>query len=348
MNFSLEKIDDRLQRIANVLILNTSCLNNLGLLNGKLGISIFFYHYARYTKNEVYETFAGELIDEIYDEIHQKFPVDFVNGLTGIGWGVEYLVKNGFIDADTDDVLEEIDRAVFVNRLQRPILLNNCDEMFGYGLYYLVRLSGKEQDDNNLQTLIKKDSLIYLVDECERLLIHQKYLDFKISELSTNTINSLVYFLLEMVKLNLFPIKVEKIIKNIISNIVLVLNNKTDFIGNEVLIQLIEKISETMTDKNCRYSYQELIKNHSKKLDLESNEWIINEFTKTIWNTILYPVTFSGSVYSPLTQKAIEIAIDNDYWTEKLISLNKTNFGLNEGLAGLGLGLLNEGNRLMR
>ncbi len=104
MDLSLNTmIGDRLQRIANVLLLNASFLDNPGLLNGKMGIAIFCYHYSRYSKNKIYEDYAGELVDEIYEEINTSTPVDFENGLTGIGWGIEYLVKNGFVQADTDE-----------------------------------------------------------------------------------------------------------------------------------------------------------------------------------------------------------------------------------------------------
>ena len=58
-------VDDCLLRIANVLLLNASFLDNPGLLNGKMGIAIFFYHYSRFTKNKIYENFAGVLVDEI-------------------------------------------------------------------------------------------------------------------------------------------------------------------------------------------------------------------------------------------------------------------------------------------
>ncbi len=108
-----EKIIDRLRRIANVLLLNASFIDNPGLLNGKMGIAIFFYHYSRYTKNKIYEDYAGELVDEIYEEINTSTPVNFENGLTGIGWGIEYLVKNKFVQADTDEALAEIDNTIY-------------------------------------------------------------------------------------------------------------------------------------------------------------------------------------------------------------------------------------------
>lgn len=111
------KVDSCLQRIANVLLLNASFINNLGLLNGKMGIAIFFYQYARYTGSKMFGDYAGELIDEIYEEINTNTPVDFANGLTGIGWGIEYLVKNGFVAADTDEALAEVDNTVYRSSL---------------------------------------------------------------------------------------------------------------------------------------------------------------------------------------------------------------------------------------
>ena len=58
------KVDNRLKRIANVLLLNASFIDNLGLLNGKMGIAIFFYQYAHYTGSKVFEDYASEKIDE--------------------------------------------------------------------------------------------------------------------------------------------------------------------------------------------------------------------------------------------------------------------------------------------
>lgn len=206
-------IDKRLQRIANVLLLNASFIDNLGLLNGKMGIAIFFYRYGRYSESKVFTDYAGELIDEIYEEISTTTTVDFANGLTGIGWGIGYLVENKFVDADTDEALADIDNTVYRNILNSPILLDNGNDLFGYGLYCISRLSGHENDDDNLNTLIKKEHLIYLTDECERLLIHKRYLEFNILQLSVGTINSILWFLLEMEKLGIFPSKVRKVLK---------------------------------------------------------------------------------------------------------------------------------------
>ena len=64
---------------------------------------------SRYTKNNEYEKKAEELIDNVYHVLNSvNLTTDFENGLAGIGWGIEYLAANGFLEADTDEILEEV------------------------------------------------------------------------------------------------------------------------------------------------------------------------------------------------------------------------------------------------
>lgn len=101
-----------LRRIARFLMLQGSFVNNIGLLNGKMGIAIFFFHYAKTTKNKLFEKFGGELIDEIYEQIHKKSPIEFDNGLAGIAWGIKYMLDKQFVAGDVDLILEELDTRI--------------------------------------------------------------------------------------------------------------------------------------------------------------------------------------------------------------------------------------------
>lgn len=49
---------DELSRITNHLILNSSYIKDLGLYNGKMGICIFFFHYARWKQEDIYTELA--------------------------------------------------------------------------------------------------------------------------------------------------------------------------------------------------------------------------------------------------------------------------------------------------
>ncbi len=98
-----------LNKIVQHLILYTSSLSDLGLLSGKMGVCIFFYRYARHTGITRYADFAGELLDEIYAEINTGITKDFGSGLAGICWGIEYLTREGFVEADADEILCDMD-----------------------------------------------------------------------------------------------------------------------------------------------------------------------------------------------------------------------------------------------
>lgn len=130
-----------LQQIANHLIINSSFLTDLSLYHGKIGIVLFFYNYARYTQNPIYEEFADELLDEIFNEIHDNIGIDFENGLTGIGWGILYLLEKQFITGDPNDILKEIDMKMMEINLLR---VRNCSlerGIAGFCVYLSYRLS---------------------------------------------------------------------------------------------------------------------------------------------------------------------------------------------------------------
>jgi len=317
--------------------LNASFTDNLGLLNGKMGIAIFFYQYARYTGNKVYEDYAGELIDEIYSDIRQDCPI---NELMGVGWGIEYLTKNKYVVTDTDEALFDIDKYVFQSSISRPILIGSSNDIFTYGLYYISRLGIYNKNLNNLSTLLKQHHVIHLIDECERLLVQKQFKNFGYNSLSINTINSFLWFLLEANKLNVFPVKVEKILCNIQEYIELGLNNSEDLSGKILLLNLCENITAAVNDPEIRKSLRQIInKNRGLSIDLSQPEGsVIDNFIKSSWQYILY-APYTSKITPSLKNEDIHLIDDEDKWNQRLDKLNKDNLGLS-GLTGLGLGIL--------
>lgn len=154
------------------MLLNASFIDNIGLMNGKMGISIFYVHLAQQTKNTIYEDYAGELIDEIYEEIAVNTPVNFENCLAGIDWGIEYLIHNGFIEADTDEVLEDFDNRIIHETIYHaPNDVGILKRVSGYLAYFLARIKKGSKKKSALKRALLKATLLL-----------QKYIDKSVTD----------------------------------------------------------------------------------------------------------------------------------------------------------------------
>lgn len=176
------KKEKELKRIAQYLLLHGSTIPDIGLLQGKMGICIFFFHYAKYAQNETYQKYAEDLLDEIYSEIDVNTPVGFKNGLCGIAWGMRYLAENKFVSLNSDTVLKELDQIILERDVRRM-----SDTSLGTGLrgitYYVLSRCADESSNFSkvnstylcdlLSTLkkIKPDGeIIFLITNLEQFM----------------------------------------------------------------------------------------------------------------------------------------------------------------------------------
>jgi len=89
-------------------ILRVEEIENPSVYNGKLGMTIIFYEYSRYSGDMLYEEFADDILDSVL-ELSSDLPFYFSNGLIGICWGITYLLREKFIDGNIDNILFELD-----------------------------------------------------------------------------------------------------------------------------------------------------------------------------------------------------------------------------------------------
>jgi len=144
----LTALTQDLQQITDMLLLNGTLTECPGLVHGKMGIAVFFFHYAQFTNNMLFANYAIDLIGEIQEQLHVNSPADYENGLAGIGVGIDYMVRNEFLIAE-DDICKEFDsrmvRAVMYDPWQDFSLY---DGLSGYGRYWISRL---RFNDSSLQ-----------------------------------------------------------------------------------------------------------------------------------------------------------------------------------------------------
>ena len=215
------------RHIADTILLSKEIPEDIGLFNGKMGSVIFCYQYARITGNHEFEDIAEKLLDRVFEEVNVSTPIYFGNGLAGIGWGIEFLAQNNYIKADTNEVLEDIDAALFKSlRFTEIKSIGFSDGLFGIGFYLLMRVKNPAAIDDSLSTLMVKYYLIFLIDELERRT--RDLLDLTREPFTENNVNApnqflitawdfsvLLWFLSELLDQNLFNYKVEKIISRL-------------------------------------------------------------------------------------------------------------------------------------
>ncbi len=253
---------ERKQALINTLLLKSNFINNLGLLHGKMGISICFFNLYRHTKKRIYKDFAEELIVEVYEEISDDITVDFANGLAGIGWGVEYLVQNKFVDANTDDVLKEIDKRVIsnmnINSHQNLSLQNG---ILGIAAYLLKRnqniniLNGNRANhiQQGIINIIEKLDILLQKDVINKILLSNSSENtFPYNKEACETFNIiwdyflLMWFLAEPVFQHSIKRKVEKILWRLIDPLNEKFNHPKLQSKKLLLVLSLTKLQQTM------------------------------------------------------------------------------------------------------
>jgi hypothetical protein len=154
-----------------------------GLLNGKTGISLFFFHYGRYTGHSLYNEYARYLIELVKSQIHDDYPLDYERGLAGVGAGLDYLQKNGFYDAG-DDFMDMVD-----SRIIKAAGYDSRAEMLtGFARYLLARADSSRTVSNFLSLEKNKiqsyppESTHLKIQDALKTLAHKKPSQF--SEIS--------------------------------------------------------------------------------------------------------------------------------------------------------------------
>ena len=191
-----------------------------GLFHGNAGLCLFFYHAERVLKQTMLKEKAEDNYKSILSDLKDISIVDFENGLAGIGWTIEYLRQNGFIDIDIDETLEFADDAVF-NRIinDDPIhSLELSNGLTGYLFYCISRLENPVNYDSPAFH-INKELLIYIINKIDEAAIGQFSLYNK--DLNFDLLWSfpvMLYGLTLAYELNIYNYKIEYMISQWVNN----------------------------------------------------------------------------------------------------------------------------------
>ena len=128
-------------------LLSDSSQKSIGLYSGRAGISLFLFYYARLKGSADIHQQASKILDQIFDQIettpHPQFSL--CTGIAGVGWLVNHLCQQKFMQTDANEMLSDIDEYLYRIALLE-LNKGHFDFMhgaLGIALYFIKR---KRQD----------------------------------------------------------------------------------------------------------------------------------------------------------------------------------------------------------
>lgn len=216
----------KLSEISEILLENTEKVGgNIGSMGGKTGIALFFFYYANLTMEEKYVDFAHQLISEIFEEVNNDYTIHtWAGGLAGVGWMMEHLVQNDFVEADTDEILEALDPFLYKAMIY-DIEKGNYDFLHGAvgtGTYFLSRLAKKESADYLKELVDHLDKLKHEQTDIKGAIAWESTLDHEKGTKGYNLslshgISAIIAFLGKMLEKGIYTEKVSPLLNGAVT-----------------------------------------------------------------------------------------------------------------------------------
>lgn len=97
----------------NQLLLSMDKTYPIGLATGKLGVCLYYFYLSRWEENDEFKLIAESLLDDVLSQLSDTMDVTVESGLAGVAIGLSHLVNEKFIEGDINDILGDVDSAIF-------------------------------------------------------------------------------------------------------------------------------------------------------------------------------------------------------------------------------------------
>lgn len=147
------KLQTKLEEIADILCCSMDRFNNPGVLAGVSGFALFMFYYSKFTQDSKYAEIGERALEKAVDMINNGYQLHtYCSGISGMAWTFEHLARHGFIERENILFLKDLE----------PYLLSCMKKEFGVGKYdflhgglgigyYLI----SRQEDEEINTLLK-------------------------------------------------------------------------------------------------------------------------------------------------------------------------------------------------
>lgn len=155
---------NKLDEISQVIGANVETVSNLGVLDGLSGNMLFQFYYARLLNSDIHADLGTFLIAKGLKMINEGFGSStYCSGIAGMGWTLDHLKQEGFIEIDNDAILCEFDSFMY-QTMCNEMQAGNFDFLhgaMGYSFYFLNRYTNTESAELRRKY---KDYILTFVD----------------------------------------------------------------------------------------------------------------------------------------------------------------------------------------
>lgn len=147
----------QIQQIYNIISVNCQRLKSMDLLNGDLGICLFFYNYAYYQGET--SDYADDILTKMI-KLYQKSYMPNSSGVYELGWSIKYLDEHNYVKNDPSiwDIFNSFSMSDYsVAKIEKD--LNSPLSIFTKGLY-LCKSSSPQMIEKTLSDI--KNVLNYI------------------------------------------------------------------------------------------------------------------------------------------------------------------------------------------
>ena len=259
-------MNENLLNIADMIACDLQNGKNIGLVGGKLGLVLFYYKLSKRTYIKTYNDMADNLLDEVLNEVRKVKSNGIEQGLAGIGWGINYLFRNEFVEVD-EDAFIDVELRLFS----------------GSSVDFGTNLSTLSLALYLLSKPIRKDMFTDYENQIFALLNTCRYYCLSIydnKKKPLDLINSMLYFLLELKKQNIYLWESNKLIWKILTYLLDYKDIENDQSGDTViLLNLLNQIDDSTPLK------KDVI---ARLNNLKKRDWSIEAYKKILWQLILF------------------------------------------------------------
>ena len=139
---------------------------HLGVLAGLSGMALFQFYYSKYLDTDSNANVGVAIISNGIEKINDGYSFStYCTGIAGLGWALDHLEQEDFIDIDSDDLLSEFDE--YLKKTMFSSFKNNDYDFLhggiGYAFYFLNRF-------RNTSSAVLKEKYVKILFEFIDLL----------------------------------------------------------------------------------------------------------------------------------------------------------------------------------